>query len=225
MTAPKLPVLPDIRLVTVADLSPRDETKGFLRLERRRYRARYPDGKESDPFVYDFIEREALDAVVIAAHFVEGGERHVYLRSALRPPVAERNPVHDREEPGSDGGGLWELPAGLVERVELERGGSRCSAARELSEELGFALASEALSRLGPSTYPAPGIIGERHIYYEVEVDPKDRRDPTLDGSALERCGLVVAVPLAYALEMCRRGLLKDAKSEIALRRLAEKHP
>ena len=44
------------------------------------------------------------------------------------------------------------------------------------------------------------------------------------DGSALEKCGEVVALPLARALELCRTGVLLDSKSEIALRRLAERY-
>jgi ADP-ribose pyrophosphatase len=215
--------LPDIRLEVVKDLTPEQET-GFLRLERRRYRARYPDGTESAEFTYDSIDRSALDAVVILAHFADAsGRRHVYLRSSVRPPVAERkkerSPVPDLDPPH---GILWELPAGLVEPHERELSGVRESARRELLEELGFSVAPEALLELGPSLFPVPGIIAERWFFYRVEVAPAERSEPTLDGSALEHFGEIVAVPLQEALAHCRSGVIIDGKTEIGLRRLAD---
>lgn len=211
-----LPPLPAIRLVVARDRS--DEARalgGFLDVRRLDLVARYPDGTESAPFAYDVAARAALDAVVIAACYVERGVRHVYLRSAVRPPCALRPlpPEHD--------GGLWELPAGLVEPGE----DPAATAARELGEEVGFAATAADMRPLGPWTFPAPGMIGERHLYYVVDVDPAARTHPTEDGSALERAAAVVALPVADALEHCRRGAIRDAKTEVALRRLAETAP
>ena len=78
---------------------------------------------------------------------------------------------------------------------------------------------------LGPWTFPAPGMIGERHLYFVVDVDPATRAHPSEDGSALERAAAVVALPVGEALEHCRRGDIRDAKTEVALRRLAEMAP
>ncbi len=72
----------------------------------------------------------------------------------------------------------------------------------------------ESLKELGPSTFPAPGFIGERHFFFEVVVAPEQRSEPSLDGSALEHFGQVVAIPLGEALEHCRSGLIVDAKTE-----------
>ena len=199
---------PDIRLEPIEDLSPPDPG-GFLRLVRRRYRAHYPDGSVSEPFVYDEVDRAAIDAVVIAAHFSDGGERHVWLRSAVRPPIVMREPENRA---------LWELPAGLIEPGEAPL----AAAARELHEELGFEVPEERLEALGPSTFPAPGIVAERHHYFQVRVDPAARREPPNDGSPLEHLGKVVSVPIDDALAMCRRGEIEDAKTELALRRLME---
>ena len=114
------------------------------------------------------------------------------------------------------------LTSGLVEMSEQTPEGVRRSAARELQEELGFAVEESALRELGPSTFPCPGVIAERHFFFGVEVDPTLRAEPDLDGSALERDGAIVAVALEEALALCRRGQIVDGKTELALRRLRE---
>jgi ADP-ribose pyrophosphatase len=179
-------------------------------------------GRTSTPFVYDEVERAAIDAVVIAAHYVLNGTRHVYLRSAARPPVLLREPSRNVGPEYATHNGLWELPAGLVEPDESSRAGIVRCAQRELNEELGFEVGVDRLLWLGPSTYPCPGVIAERHYFFHVTVQPEERREPTLDGSALEVLGAVIDVPLEDALEWCRTGRLEDAKTELGLRRLAE---
>jgi ADP-ribose pyrophosphatase len=219
------PEFPSIRLELLEDLSP-EAPPGFLRLVRRRLRAHYPDGTESAPFVYDEVDRRSIDAVVIVAHYVApSGERRVYLRSALRPPVyfrgASRSPI---PLPDSKGG-LWELPAGLVEVNEQTPAGVVVGAARELHEEVGFRVPVESLHALGTSMYPSPGVIAERHFFYEVVVDPSTRQEPGLDGSALEKDGVIFDVAVAEGLAMCARGQIEDGKTELALRRLVERYP
>jgi ADP-ribose pyrophosphatase len=217
-----LPDLPRHTLVLVED-RPSLDPPGFLRLRRVMLSVRFADGAVSAPFEYDTIDRGRLDAVVIAAHFRgAGGGREVFLRSALRPPVAlrprEASPVAEKDTLGA----LWELPAGLVELDERTPEGLRRCAARELLEEVGIEMDADALRPLGPSAFPAPGVIGERHFFFHVEVDPARARVPTEDGSALERQARVVAVPVAEALALCRTGAIEDEKTELALRRLAE---
>jgi ADP-ribose pyrophosphatase len=134
------------------------------------------------------------------------------LRSALRPPAA-----HRAEEPKHDGV-LWELPAGLIEPGEQP---AAC-AARELFEELGFVASPDAMRPLGPWTFPAPGVIGERLLYFAVEVHPSAREKPAGDGSPLEDAAVIVAVPLEEALHHCATGAILDQKTELGLRRLAE---
>jgi ADP-ribose pyrophosphatase len=211
-----LPAPPAIRIAIARDRTAESRASGgFLDVRRVDLIAAYPDGLESAPFAYDMATRKALDAVVIAAHFVAGGLRHVFLRSALRPPCALRPvaPPHD--------GCLWELPAGLVEPGEEPA----AAAARELAEELGFTAATREMRPLGEWTFPAPGIIGERHVFYAVEVNPEARTEPTEDGSALERAGAVITLPVRDAIDHCRRGAIRDAKTELGLRRLAEQEP
>jgi ADP-ribose pyrophosphatase len=219
-----LPPLPTLELQIVEDLSPR-EGQGFLRLARHRLRVRRADGSESKPFVYDSVHRPALDAVVVAAHYLENGKRFVFLRSSIRPPATLR-PLECRPLPESATlGSLWELPAGLVEPDECRLGaqGLRRSAARELEEETGLSLEPEAMQPLGPANFPSAGVIGERHHFFSVEVDPSRRGTPTEDGSVLEEGALVVAIELSEAMALVRAGAIEDGKTEIALRRLAER--
>jgi ADP-ribose pyrophosphatase len=218
--SPHLPPI-NTRVEVVEDMSP-VAPPGFLRLVRRRLAIRSDDGRLSEPFDYDEVDRIAIDAVVIAAHYLEGGVRWVYLRSAIRPPVALRDPARCEDEQTRPRQALWELPAGLVEPCEQAGSAVALTAQRELQEEIGFVVGLEAFHRLGPATFPAPGFISECHFYFEVEVDPGARRNPSLDGSVLESAGVVVALPLDDALALCQSGEIVDAKTELALRRLKE---
>jgi ADP-ribose pyrophosphatase len=211
----------DTTVQIVEDVSPAAPA-GFLRLVRRRLAIVFGDGRRSAPFEYDEVDRVALDAVVIAAHYVEHGVRWVYLRSAIRPPIALRDPDRCCNGEAGPRQALWELPAGLIEPCAPETDAVTLTAQRELHEELGFSARLEDLHRLGPATFPAPGFVSECHFYFEVEVDPTARSAPSLDGSALEAAGVVVALPLDDALRLCHTGEIVDAKTELALRRLEE---
>jgi ADP-ribose pyrophosphatase len=218
----ELPALPKHALALIEE-RPSLDPPGFLRLRRVLLRVLFADGTSSEPFEYDTIDRGRLDAVVVAAHYRDAdGRRQVILRSALRPPVAmrarETSPVVEKASLGA----LWELPAGLVEADERSAEGLRRCAARELSEEIGAEVAPEALRELGPSAFPAPGVIGERHFFFHVEIDPTRLRVPSEDGSALEKHAAVVSVDLAHAIHLTRTGAIEDEKTELALRRLAE---
>ncbi|WP_437998002.1 NUDIX hydrolase [Sorangium sp. So ce185] len=218
----RLPPFPKLALRLVQTI-PSLDGPGFLNVRRQVFRVEFPDGTLSDPFTYDSVDRERLDAVVIAPHYRGAdGRRHVYLRSALRPPAATRAPEVCPFPEAPTLGALWELPAGLVELDERSPEGLKRSAARELLEEAGFDVPPSELKPLGPSTFPAPGMVGERHFFFHVEVDPARQGAPLEDGSPLERHAVIVAVPLDEAIELTRRGEIEDAKTEVALRRLAE---
>lgn len=187
------------------------DERGFLRVRRVDLVAKREDGTRSRPFPYDVLERDAIDAAIMVAHHDVGGRVHVYLRSAVRPPLAlrPRNPLSPN---------VWELPAGLIEPDERPA----AAAAREVEEELGFSVGEEEMVALGPPGYPAPGFIGELHFYFHVRVDPSQRKAPGGDGSPLEDGARIESIPLDIALEACRRGEVPDLKTELALRRLRE---
>jgi ADP-ribose pyrophosphatase len=206
-----LPDLPKVELVVLGDRS--SERHGFLTLKRLELRVSVGDEEPSAPFRYDLIDRRALDAAVMAVHHVGAkGEVRVWLRSAIRPPVALRS------IPPPSSGVLWELPAGLIEPGEAPV----AAAARELEEELGFAVDPADLALLGEWTFPAPGFVGEAHWFFHARIDPAARKEPRGDGSALEEAARIIDVPLDDALRACKTGEIRDAKTELALRRLAE---
>lgn len=213
--------LPKVDLRIVEDLTPPGQT-GFLRLIRRKLVAVDAHGHQSAPFIYDEVDRTCIDAVVVAAHYQLAGVRHVYLRSSARPPAQLRSSQREIGPSHICHDGLWELCAGLVEPEEASEPGIVECAKRELKEELGFDVGTHEMLPLGPSTYPCPGVIAERHYFFHVEVNPEQQAVPTLDGSPLEQLGAVIDVTLEQALNWCRTGQLKDAKSELGLRRLAE---
>jgi len=73
-----------------------------------------------------------------------------------------------------------------------------------------------------PPVFPAPGMIGERHFFFGVAVDPAVRVPPAEDGSPLEREAVIQAGPLHELIDLARRGEIEDSKTELAARRLAE---
>ena len=172
-----LPGLPGHEVSVVSESAPPSEARGFVYVRRVEARAKFASGETSEPFTYDIAARTRLDAVVVVPHYRgPDGATWVVLRSALRPPVAlrpdEARPVAEPSHLGE----LWEVPAGLVEEDERSEEGLRRCAARELHEEAGFDVPPSSLQALGPSTFPAPGMIGERHFFFHVEVDPNERR-------------------------------------------------
>jgi ADP-ribose pyrophosphatase len=186
-----------------------DGPEAFLRLRRHTLTLAHGNGTVSEAR-YDEATRAALDAAVILAHFSDGGARWVFLRSAVRPPLALD---------GRFGSGvLWELPCGLVDPPETPVE----AAARELAEELGFRIDAARLRALGPRVFPAPAVVAEAQWFFEVEVDPRARSTPLGDGSPFEADAHICALPLREALRRLAEGALPDAKTEIGLRRLAE---
>ncbi len=207
----------------VSEAVPAASERGFVYVRKLEMRATFANGEVSEPFIYDVCGRNKLDAVVVVPHYLDDtGRRMVVLRSALRPPAAVRPreawPLPEKPSLGE----MWEVPAGLVEENERSADGLQSSAARELMEEAGFDVHASTVKPLGPSTFPTPGLIGERHFFFHVEVDPRTRVTPPEDGSILEKQASVVDVSLTDALDACRAGEVEDAKTELALRRLAE---
>jgi ADP-ribose pyrophosphatase len=217
------PKPPSIALEITEDLTAGSRCdEGYLRIKRRKMRARHVGGSISEPFQYDVVERWNQDAVAVVLHFVRDGIRTLYLRSALRPPLSLRDDLlaAAADLPGASDGSLWEIPAGLVERDERTPEGLVGCVVRETREEVGLSIEPAQVRALGGPIFPSAGIIGECVFLFEAEVDPSGREAPEGDGP-LEAGAEILEVPLATALAWCDAGLLPDAKTEIAIRRLS----
>ncbi len=177
------------------------------------------DGTSDRASHYDVVGRKALDAAVVLPYYEQNGTCFVRLRTVVRPPLAVREaPPRGLAAPPST---LWEVPAGLIEPGEDAQTG----ALRELFEEL--AVRPESIEPLGPPSCPAPAVLGEMHVYFAARLKPpaagEEQAVPAGDGSLYEENAAFVTLTLQDALLACRSGEVWDAKSELALRRLAEK--
>jgi len=208
--------LPDIKL-TLASYVDSTPEKRFLGIRHCQYRAAFPGQEgESEPFSVDIVRRVKLDAVAIVAFYTTIPFRpdtestfsaaSVYLRSCLRPALFNRG----------DSGVGWEIPAGLIDPGETPAE----TAARECKEELGFDYPVDQFKELGHFVHSAVGLCGERIYFFSVRVNPKDQKDPTLDGSIMEEGAVIDTVGLYEAIRMCRAGDITDSKTEIGLLRL-----
>jgi ADP-ribose pyrophosphatase len=198
---------------------------GFLVLRRYKLRNRRPDGSTSDLYACDFVERPVgLDAVAVAIYRRAGDTVEVLLRSALRPPLALGRDVKLAipEEPRSPR--AFEIVAGLIETSDDGLEGVRTRAAAEVFEEAGYQVEPSALVSLGASTLPMPGVIPERLYLFAVEVAAGAVPEiPEGDGSAMEEGAEIIWRPLGAAIAACAAGELEDTKTELALRRLADR--
>ena len=212
---------PRVRVEIVDELAPTDRSvEPFLRLRRFSLRNHYADGSKSAAYRYDLVERDALDAVAMLLISADG---RVALRSALRPPLAFRGGYSTPHDEGDINPVAWEIPAGLIESDERGDEGVRACAARETMEEVGLSVAPPAFAMLGPPVMLSPGVLAEKLFFVVADVDPAQRVAPTEDGTAVEERAEVWFVALEEALAACRDGRIADIKTELGLRRLAER--
>jgi ADP-ribose pyrophosphatase len=197
----RLPFAPNAPAYAVTELSSNAAAGGFLTVKS------YGMALGARQGVYDVVTRTSMDAVVIAAFFLQDQNRHVILRSTPRIPVLLAHPTRSV---------LWELPAGLIDEGEHPEE----AASRELHEEIG--VTPLRLGELGPWAFPLPGLIAERHFFYWAEVPPPPWECAQGDGSIFEASASLHSMTLDDALEAARQGLLRDEKTELTLRRLAE---
>jgi 8-oxo-dGTP pyrophosphatase MutT (NUDIX family) len=199
---------PAISLTHLPDKEIPEDTKKFLTVSRNWFQVNYPDKTTSEPILIDSINRRANDAVVIIAWFTDKfSEKQIYLRSCVRPALHFALPDYINQ---------WEFAAGLIEDKEDPRE----AAARETLEELGFDIPAEQFKPLGNVVIPAASMVPERIFFYMVEVDPSKQKEPTLDGSPLERFGEVTYISLTQALYMVSKdNPFRDAKTELGIYR------
>jgi ADP-ribose pyrophosphatase len=199
--------------------------EGFLRLKRLRARNRRDDGSESAEYRIDVIDRPTLDAVAVClwARTPRGVE--VLTRRGLRPAAYFRR-GRATVVPEPEYLLVEELIAGVLEPGELGLDALRKRAADEVHEEAGLRIDPASLAPLGGPFFPLPGIVSEKIHILAAEVarppGPDVQAAPQEgDGSPLEEGAYVVWREFRAALAACEAGEIEDAKTELALRRLA----
>lgn len=206
--------------------------EGFLRVERYVLQNRYADGSTSEPYPCDVVTRVRSEAVVALLYAVEetpaGTRVSVVLRDAPRAPVVLRR----RADPAAARAALAlrEVVAGLV---EAEDGGGPEGLCRRASlealEEAGASVPAERFSLLGEALFASPGMGDERVAFAAAPVELEALGTPAGDGSVMEEGARVVVLELGEAIAACRRGAIRDMKTEVALLRLADhlglRHP
>ncbi len=199
--------------------------EGFLRLKRFRARNRRSDGTLSPEYPIDVIDRPTLDAVAVCLWARGPAGIEVLTRRGLRPAAYFRR-GKATVLPEGEYLLVEELVAGVLEPGEVGLEALRRRAADEVREETDLEVAPEALDLLGAPFFMLPGIASEKIHLVAGEVArgaaPAVRPAPgTGDGSPLEEGAELRWRPLRAAIAACEAGEIEDAKTEIALRRLA----
>ncbi len=199
--------------------------EGFLRLRRLRARNRRADGSTSPIYPIDVIDRPTLDAVAVClwARTPRGVE--VLTRRGLRPAAYFRR-GKGSALPEPDYLLVEELVAGVLEPGERGLPALQRRGAEEVREEAGLEIAPGALRPLGGPFFMLPGIASEKIHLLEGEVARPPVEGPydaphEGDGSPLEEGALLEWRELRAAVAACEAGEIEDAKTELALRRLA----
>lgn len=219
-----MPRVTDIEIVEDRTARSRCD-EGFLRLKRYRARNRRADGSTSAEYPIDVIDRPSFDAVAVCLYARGPAGWEVLTRAGLRPAALFRRgrPVCLPEREYLL---LEELVAGVVEPGEVGLEALRRRAADEVWEEAGLRVAPAALEPLGAGFFMLPGIASEKIHLLCAELPrgagPAERdADAAGDGSPLEEGARLRWRPLGEAIAACEAGEIEDAKTEIALRRLA----
>jgi ADP-ribose pyrophosphatase len=200
---------------------------GFLTLMGCQMRNVFTDGNASDWYQLECVIPPFNDAVVLILYApLVNGDVLVAMRRGVRPSLFLRSSNQTLRKIDGEAltGITWELPAGGVERQDLEPGGAgfKGRAVLEAWEEAGLKIKRDDLFPLGPPAFSAPAICYERLHFLAAKVDPDTAQAPPGDGHPMEQGGGMSFISLKEALEWCRKGRIMDLKSEVGLKRLAE---
>jgi ADP-ribose pyrophosphatase len=198
---------------------------GFLVLQRHRLRNVYDDGSRSAEYPVDHVDRpRGLDAVAVVLWRRGARGVEVLIRGQLRPSLQlGRARAHLAVPDGPLPLFNPEIVAGLIEREDAGEEGLRGRCVAEIHEEAGYTVAPGELVRLGAGTFPASGVIPERHHYFAVDIGAREPATADGDGSPLEDSHERRWLGLDEAIAACLAGDIVDSKTEIALRRLRDR--
>ena len=200
---------------------------GFLAIRRLHLVNVRADGSRSRPYICDYVVRpRGIDAVVVVIFCrTAGGRVQVLLRDGLRPALQAGRPAAELPVPDPRPYLFFrEVVAGILEAGDHGEEGIRRRAVLEVKEEAGYDVEPSDVWLLGAGTFPTPGSMAERFWLCGVEVaQPGVVRIPQGDGSPMEEGARVEWMDLEAAIEGCVRGEIEDAKTELVLRRLADR--
>ncbi len=194
--------------------------EGEKRFTSARYltvRNLYKDGSKSREYRLDVISHRGTDAVCVLPYWKEAGQYKCMLIESFRPALYFRD-VSPENPPF-----ILEAVAGVVEEGEDSSEGVLNRAIEELVEEAGLVAETSDVQILGAPIYMSPGVYTEKIWLTAVEVDPTQKVAPTHDGSVQEEMLTQHVYGMVEALGLVEEGIIKDAKTEIALRRLSDK--
>lgn len=202
--------------------------EGFLRVKRLKLKNLYTNGTESAAYPCDIVERRQVDAVAIVLYEVvdtaETGKKvvRVLLRKGIRAPVylRQHDDLNGRDEPIYSS--VYEIVAGVLEDQDRGYEGVDRRAVEEAREEAGMDIGPDAVASLGGSFFPSPGITPEKVYLASCRANLENRGEAVGDGSVMEEGASVEILDLKTAIKMCRDGEIQDAKTEIALLRMAD---
>ena len=181
----------------------------LFRVSRSQLRYRRRDGSMSQP-----VDRISFDRPPsVGLLLYDPAQDLVFLVKQLRFPAYLALDEKDRED-NSERAWLTEIGAGVMGEGRAAEEVARA----EVREEAGFTLRGD-LEPLG-SILPSPGASSEViHLFLALV----DQREVGAGGGLVEEGEdtEVVKLPLNEALEMIRDGRLTDAKTVVALQRLA----
>jgi ADP-ribose pyrophosphatase len=199
--------------------------EGFLHVRRLRVRNRREDGSTSEVYRVDVIDRPKLDAVAVLVWRRTPGGVEFLTRENLRPAAFFRSGKHAVVPDGRSHLYCEEIVAGLLEAEDEGEVGLRHRAAQEVREEAGLSVEASAIELLGSPFFVAPGILSEKIFLAAVEVTNLTQEPPEGDGSPLEETGAIRWRPESSVREAIEKGLIQDAKTELALTRFLARHP
>ena len=193
------------------------EPRDFLRVWHRKIGRRRGAGPLSKPFQCDSVTRRlGMNAVAMVLHHRAGdGLLRVGLRASLRPALTLDGVPADPEPPGPR---LWELPAGIIEAVDVGEEGLKRRCSLEALEEMGAAVEPALFRSLGGPVWLSPGVMAERIYFFEAALPSTDFVTPEGDGSPMEEDTPIIWVTLQEALALCHAEQ-SDAKTELGILR------
>lgn len=193
--------------------------EGFLHVRRLRVRNQRADGSHSAVYRVDVVDRPRLDAVAVLVWRRGPSGLEFLTRQNLRPAAHFRQGKSPTVPDGRAHLYCEEIVAGLLEVEDRGEAGLRHRCAEEVREEAGFTVAPEAVERLGPPFFVAPGIISEKIFLAAVDVTGLPGEAPRGDGSPLEEGGELRWRTLSSLQAALADGTIQDAKTELALGR------